>query len=518
MEIDHTLYSYLYPRVKKIKPGHCPHHTTRFTSTEQYDSSTKYGGFFYLQMINVYTQALHSFIPPLHSTWKDGSIWHIKLLEEDISPVDLSVLNNATLLHLLDELCCVVHLLHSGGVYHGHIHESSLFCTSDMQTIRLVGFADRDDTLPFQAHRRADTRALKALFARISLARRLDFAAFDIHFDEMGLLPVMCGLRRMAHVETAGMANDFMCSLQETLTRSVMTTHQVQYASVDVSTLEAAMDSALRVFFAMNESSLSRVEPILPIFKINNGSIEQGTSAGVPVINILFDYLVTAGYLVRTPGVHGFLAMADGDMGESPLTHMVMMFAGYLIAYLFVMRIAPPCQLSPMLVNYVMQQGSVNGGINRSMSSQEAAAVLACRRGLIYMKTGAELLTSLPFFIQFPPYKLFGFFYDCSNNATLPNLDLASFDFGTLTASEKEVFMLWLRTLPTDCHQAVTRLVTNNTIVNRHATRVVVGKGDCLQIATCFSSITLPAKWLENVDELRINMNIHINDTSFNAL
>lgn len=518
MDIDHVLYSYLTPRVKKIKAGHCLLHTTNVISDEQYDCSTKYGGFFYLQMMNIYTQALHSFIPLLHSTWKNGRFLHIKLVDEDTRPIDFSTISNATLLYLLDELCSAVHLLHNSGVYHGHLHESSLFCTGDMRTIRLVGFADRDETCVFQDHRRADVRALQTLFGRISAVRRLDFSAFDIHFNEMSLLPVMCGLRRMAHIENNGLATDFMHSLQETLMRSVLTTHQVQYACVDGSSLQSVMESALGVFFAMHESPSMRAEPTLPIFKMTTGSPEQGASAGVPVVNLLFDYLVTEGYLVQYPGVHGFLASADLASGDDAKKHMVMMFAGYLIAYLFVMRIAPPCQLSSLLVNYVLQQGLAHTGINCGMSTQEAAAVLACRRGLIYMKTGAELLTSLPFFIQFPPYKLFAFFYDCSNNVTLPNLDRTSFDLSGLTATEADVFVRWLRMVPVNQHVPVTKLITNNTIVNRHSTRVVVTKGDCLQIATCFAAVTVPAKWLENIDELRQNMNIHINDTTFNTL
>lgn len=517
--MDDKLFAYLHRHCKLIKPDQCRLLQAGEQEDEQDDKFDGRMGdqlMLFFQVVNMYTRKLHPFIPDLQAVYRSGDSFVVRTLSASaMQPLSKVIhnLSNGMLFGILAEFCTALCFIHQCGVHHGLVHETTLFLGEDMKRVltRNIGYiADEGRVDNFTVRRSHDIIALRLMMNRISSARRTtDFGNLGALLASGNLREAVNELRMLAWRENT---NDrlVLARWQEAIAASVVFTHEIRYIPVP---LGSVFISCLREFVSLRSD-----HPVLPIF-VDECAIERGASASVPVINSLFDFFVLNNILSTHSETDGLVpGVFDMDKLQADSTKFAYMLLGYLVAYVFILKIPLQCQLSSILVMCVMQD-KLERPIK--LSSKERTILVEGRHQFGYMRAGAARFTSLPFFGQLPTTRLFDFFYSCTNHASINDMGIEHFCFPQphLTRADKAVILQWLRGLDPLEGIKLTQLLTNSPTISKTTSKVTFLKNTShLSISTCDTSIDIPEQWLTDVATLRENMRLQINDTSFNKI
>lgn len=523
---DKTLYEKLHQKCNQIKPFQCLHARPAADVSnrdiEKYDSRCTAELTFFWQMLRLQCKYTHTLIPRIVCIWRDNLVFYIQS-ESTAHMVSLAehgtYIPRHMLIGLLIDLVYAVRVIHSEGVYHGLLHESSI--RIDIGGVgavhgQLVGFADRvsGNEGAFHVQRKRDVDMMRAMFARLMVRFNIDLSTVVAHMFDPSIdntYPIIAELRSMLATDAREIGR-YVCGWQTMLAHHLLhhqKIHEVVLADIPH---KGKTEQALQEFTAI----FTHGRDCLPIF-VNANTIERGRSTWIPIVHEFIDWMTNNKYLVRHADVIGVIPN-NTKLLLTDHTKMVYVFAGYLLAYTFFLDLPLNCAFSKMLVQFVMDSNNVKNSTSNVYvcSPAEKKIINTIKHHICYMRVGAMCLTSLSVYTSFSiyPSRLYDHHFNVDHvNVPINALSYDCFDIHcSLTPNERQTVMQWIKSLTGRMADAVTKFVTNSPRVSIVNTIIKLGRtdGDALVACTCDKQLLLPSAWLVNANVLHTQMTIQL--------
>lgn len=512
--MDEKLYKYIKIRCGNIRPDQCllPSFFSKKECLDEYESTNGHDLTLCYKMISLYTSNLHPLIPELIAMWKIDNTFYLKTTASTFnvtSSLDkITTTGRKTLLiSLLIELGTAINIMHSMGIAHGYINESSLVINDCKAYQVLLTNFNVIKMLDFQQAKSADTLAFMNILRRIMIKTRLNISACLVCTD---IQEAIRSLHTYLFADMIACEKEFWKWQQDALD-SMIRSHEIVNANVKMASSKEMIDSVQAVVISIfNSTSGKNILPVL----VEREKPQRGFSASFGILQTVFDTMVDKGYLIKS-SLNGLLIPNKGRLLlQSEKTKFVMI--GYLIAYMFAIQAPVNCSLSRLVVDYVM--GASMGPLN-FVDGREKQELAECKDHLCLMRVGARKITD-----QFPYSDNHKYVYDYFYNTqhtqtTVPYLDIDNFEFDSdVSKSEKFVFISWMRSLIGENNstkaRVLTKLLTNaESVYKSPSTTITVRKSSDyagIKVSTCENSITLPQQWLASQAVLETNMNLQL--------